>query len=106
MHDAINNNGMEEAGEIVTLLDDNGEEVRFDHLLTFVYEGETYVALLPVDAVENVGDDEVLILRTVEDAEGELDRYLPVEDETKLDNLFEVFLERFDEMLDVEDEDE
>lgn len=92
-----------EAGEIVTLLDENGAAVRFDHLLTFQHEGTAYVALLPVDTVENVGEDEVIILRIAPGEGDETDRYLPVEDDTLLDKLFALFLELFDEMLDEEE---
>ncbi|MDO4573345.1 MAG: DUF1292 domain-containing protein, partial [Clostridia bacterium] len=52
-------------GSIITLLEENGAEVRFDLLLAFDYEGRRYIALLPVDPVENVGEDEVVLLEVV-----------------------------------------
>ena len=40
---------MEERFDEVVLLDENGEEARFSHILTFLYEGERYVALEPIE---------------------------------------------------------
>ncbi len=85
----------------VTLLDENGKEVRFDHLLTFFHEGEKYVALLPVDDVENVGEDEVVLLHVVT-KNGE-DVYETIENEVLLDEVFDTFLELFEEMVEQED---
>ena len=88
----------------VTLLDDSGNPVRFDHLLTFEYEGEKYIALLPLDDVEDVEYDEVVIFRIVtEDGE---DVYRRIENEALLEEVFDAFLELFDEHLDEEEAEE
>ena len=92
---------MDQANEI-TLIDENNNPVRFDHLLTFEYEGEKYIALLPLDEVENVEDDEVILLRVVT-KDGE-DAYEPIENEVLLEEVFDEFMELFDEMLDEEEE--
>ncbi|HWR23608.1 MAG TPA: DUF1292 domain-containing protein [Feifaniaceae bacterium] len=85
----------------VTLLDENGKEVRFDHLLTFFHEGEKYIALLPLDDVENVGEDEVVLLHVVS-KNGE-DVYETIENEVLLDEVFDTFMELFEEMVEQED---
>ncbi len=85
----------------VTLLDDNGKEVRFDHLLTFFHEGEKYIALLPLDEVENVDEDEVVLLHVVT-KNGE-DVYETIENEVLLDEVFDTFMELFEEMVEQED---
>ncbi len=85
----------------VTLLDENGKEVRFDHLLTFFYEGEKYIALLPVDDVENVGEDEVVLLHVV--TKNSEDVYETIENEVLLDEVFDTFLELFEEIVEQED---
>ena len=54
---------MEEQNTIVELIDENGSTVRFDLVMTFDYEGKRYAALLPVDEVEGVGEDEVVLWR-------------------------------------------
>lgn len=87
----------EHYGEVVSLTDEDGTEVRFDHLLTFRYLGETYIALLPLEEVEGVNDGEVVMLRISKEGAGD---YLPIESPVMLEEVFGVFLELFDEMLD------
>lgn len=53
---------MEEQSTIIELVDESGNNVKFDLVMTFDYEGKRYAALLPVDNVEGVGDDEVVML--------------------------------------------
>mgnify|MGYP003623897001 CR=1 FL=1 len=91
----------ENYGEIITLTDEDGKDVRFDHLLTFRYLGETYIALLPLEAVEWVNDGEVVLLRISKEGNGD---YLPIESPVMLEEVFAVFLELFDEMLDEQEE--
>ncbi len=85
----------------VTLLDENGKEVRFDHLMTFFHEGEKYIALLPLEDVENVDEDEVVLLHVVT-KNGE-DVYETIENEVLLDEVFDTFMELFEEMVEQED---
>lgn len=92
-----------ESGSIVELLDEGGKPVKFDLVMTFDYEGKRYAALLPLDKVENVGDDEVVLLEVVKD--GAEERYVSIDNPILLDEVFDAFLELFDEMLD-EDDDE
>ena len=97
----------EEQGSIVTLIDEGGKEVAFDVLLCFDYEGRRYVALLPVDKVEGVGDDEVVLLEAVR--EGNTEQYVFIDNPILLDEVFNEFTELFEEVIaenDGEDEDE
>lgn len=94
---------MEEAGNIIQLLDESGNMVSFDLLMTFDYEGKRYVALMPVDPVENVGEDEVILLETVKDASGE-ESYVSIENPVLLDEVFNEFVELFDDMIAKEDD--
>lgn len=87
---------MEETQDtIITLLDDNEQPVEFDLLMTFDYEGKRYAAMLPMEPVDGVEEDEVVLLEIVRQAEGEL--YRPIENPVLLDEVFEEFLELFDE---------
>ena len=86
---------------IVTLLDENGAEVRFDLLMAFDYEKRRYIALLPLDKVENVGDDEVVLLEVLKEDGGEV--YQSIENPILLDEVFDAFCELFDDMLDEEE---
>ena len=67
---------MEEQNTLVTLIDEQGKEVEFDLVATFDYEKKRYAALIPLDEVENVDEDEVVILEVVKDGTGE--RYVPL----------------------------
>jgi len=93
---------MEEQGNIVELIDESGKTVAIDLVMTFDYEGKRYAALLPVDQVEGVEDDEVVLLEVVKDKSGE--NYVSIENPILLDEVFQEFLDLFDEMID-EDED-
>lgn len=91
---------MPENDMIIELIDEDGKEFRFDHLLTFEYENQKYIAMMPIDDVEGVGDDEVMIMQV--ESEGDEDTYLPIEDENYLDRVFQEFLELWEEQLDEE----
>ena len=93
---------MEEQHTLVTLIDEQGKEVEFDLVATFDYEKKRYAALLPIDEVENVGEDEVVLLEIVRTSDGEI--YRPIENEILLDEVFNEFLEILDEMADGDEE--
>ncbi|MDO4565437.1 MAG: DUF1292 domain-containing protein [Clostridia bacterium] len=95
---------MEERDTLVTLIDENEAEVTFDLVLTFDYEGKRYAALLPVDEVEGVDEDEVVLLEVVNE-DGE-ESYRSIESEILLNEVFDEFLELFDELVNDDEEDE
>ena len=74
---------MEERFDEVVLLDENGEEARFSHILTFLYEGERYVALEPIEEgaeqPEEEEEAEIVLMHIVLGEDG--DTYQPVENE-------------------------
>jgi len=88
----MEDNRMESGNEIIELLDEDGKSVRFEHLMTVEYEGDPYVLLVPIDEVEDVDEDEVIILRIETGEDGE-DAYVGVEDEELLEKIFERYLE-------------
>ena len=105
----INNQNVEnldEENNIVTLTDEDGNEVNFEFLDLIEYENETYAILLPADEVEDGDSDEVVILKEDKEAEsGDEEAYVSVEDEEVLNNVFEIFQEKFkDEFNFVDDE--
>jgi uncharacterized protein YrzB (UPF0473 family) len=93
---------MEETVETVELVDENGKAAQFEHLMTLEYEGADYIVLYPLDDVEGVNEDEVMIMRV--DSSGEEDMYLPVEDDETLNEIFAVFLENYEELEDGEED--
>ena len=93
---------MEEQNTLVTLIDEQGKEVEFDLVATFDYEKKRYAALIPIDEVENVDENEVVILEIVKTPDGEI--YRPIENDVLLDEVFNEFLEILDEMADGDEE--
>ena len=82
----------------VVLLDENGKEERFLHVLTFLYEGERYVALEPAQTDAEDEDEteaEVVILRIA--SENGEDTYVSIDNEVLLDEVFDEFLTLMDE---------
>lgn len=99
-------NGEEELNNIIILNDENGEEVTFEFLDVVEFEGEEYVVLLPAEEDEE-DSGEVVILK-IEDTESEDEEsYVSVDDENTLNQVFEIFKEKFkDEFNFIDDEEE
>ena len=99
---------MEEYGnDIVTVVDDDGEEHEFEVLDRIETDEKKYIALLPVFETQNdLLDDsgELIILQvTEEDGETVLE---PIEDETEFDEIGAIFEKRLAEFFEFEDEDD
>ena len=80
-----------EMDNIVELLDEEGNTVRFEHVMTVEYQGDAYILLAPAEPMEDLADDEVMILKIGEDDSGE-EVYETVEDEDTLQAVFEEYL--------------
>lgn len=82
----------EELDNIITLNDEEGNEVKFEFLDLIEYNAEEYVILLPVEEEEA---DEVVILK-VEDTDSEDEEsYVGVEDQETLNTVFQIFKDKF-----------
>lgn len=84
----------EEQSDIITLSDENGNDVEFEFLDLINLNDVDYAVLLPTD--EN--EDEVVILRIEDD--GEFENYVSVDDMEILDGVFNIFKERFADVFD------
>ena len=95
----------EENTNIIEMLDDEGNQLKFEHLLTFEVEDDFFIAFTPVEKMEEFDVGEVLIMRIQEDDEGG-DIYMPIESEKELDELWEIFQQLYyeDEEEDGEEE--
>ena len=94
---------VEGVDNIVTLNDENGNEVKFEFLDLVELDNEDYVVLLPVEENEET-EGEVVILRLEDtDEETEEESYVSVEDEETLMRVFEIFKERFKDEFDFVD---
>ena len=92
MRENMNHDLDMEREDIVELVDEDGQAVRFEHLMTLEHEGKPYICLVPVDPMDDVDEDELVILRIETDGDGN-DVYATVEDEVELDAVFEKYLE-------------
>ena len=81
----------EEYQNIVTLTDEDGIEVDFEILDIVPYKGSEYAVLLPVDYDD---DPEAVILEILSSADDEEDTLSGVDDESILDAVFALFMER------------
>ena len=88
----------EEEVSILTLTDENGQDVEFEYLDCIDYEGKEYLILLPVDEEEA----EIVILE-VEPVDEENENYLAVTDEAVLEAVYGIFKEKFQDVLEFED---
>ena len=86
--------------DFVTLIDDDGNEVEFEHIGTLEMAGETYMAF--VEAEQSLTDRaELTILKTqMEDGEEIL---VSLSDEEELGRVYQEFLQQLEEEYDVED---
>ena len=88
----------EEESSLITLTDENGEETTFEYLDCIEYEGKEYLVLIPAEE----GASEIVILE-VEPVDEENENYLAVEDENTLNAVYEIFKERYQDILTFED---
>ena len=86
----------EEEVSILTLTDENGVDTNFEYLDCIELEGTEYLVLMPEDS------DQLVILK-VEPVDEETENYLAVEDEGILNTVFEIFKEKFKDVLEFEE---
>lgn len=80
---------MDEIRNIITMNDEDGNEVQMEFLTAIEYEDAVYAVFLPLD------DDssEIVILQVDESTDEEA--YLNVEDYSVLEAVFEIFKEKY-----------
>ena len=84
----------EEEVSILTLTDENGEDVDFEYMDCIEYEGKEYLVLIPVEDESG----EIVILE-IEPVDEETENYLSVDDETVLNAVFGIFKEKYKDVL-------
>ena len=88
----------EEESSILTLTDENGQDMDFEYLDCLAYQDKEYLILMPVDEAET----QIVILE-VEPVDEENENYLAVEDEEILDAVYGLFKEKYKDVLTFED---
>lgn len=87
-------NNEEEEVSILTLTDENGVETDFEYLDCIPYQDKEYLVLLPADEAET----NVVILE-VEPVDEENENYLSVQDEDLLNAVYDIFKEKYKDVL-------
>ena len=88
----------EEEVSILTLTDENGNDTDFEYLDCIEYVGKEYLVLMPAEDEAN----EIVILE-VEPVDEENENYLAVTDEAVLEAVYNIFKERYQDVLTFED---
>lgn len=88
----------EEETSIIALTDENGVETEFEYLDCIEHEGKEYLVLIPAEE----GADEIVVLE-IEPVDEENENYLAVEDEATLAAVYNIFKERYQDVLQFED---
>ncbi len=88
----------EEEVSILTLTDENGEELNFEYLDSIEYQGVEYLVLAP----EGDEEGETVILE-VQPVDEENENYFGVEDEAVLEAVFAIFKEKYKDILQFEE---
>jgi uncharacterized protein YrzB (UPF0473 family) len=88
--------------EIISLYEDDGTEVKFEHLDTFELNGVIYIVLLEAEIPDN---EDVVIFKVVTDEKGE-ELFSVIEDDEELEAAYNEFMFRYEDMYFSEDEDE
>ena len=88
----------EEEVSILTLTDENGQDVEFEYLDCIEYQGKEYLILMPADE----SSSEIVILE-VEPVDEENENYLSVSDEKILNAVYDIFKEKYKDVLTFEE---
>ena len=86
----------EEEVNILTLTDENGEETEFEYMDAVEYMGKEYLVLMPVESTE-------IVILEVQPVDEETENYVSVKDEAIMDAVFEIFKERYQDVLTFEE---
>lgn len=89
----------EEESSILTLTDENGQDVDFEYLDCIEYQGKEYLVLMPADEAAT----EIVILE-VEPVDAENENYLSVQDEDILNAVYDIFKEKYKDILTFEED--
>ena len=88
----------EEDNGVLILTDEDGQDVSCEYLDSVDYQGKEYLVLMPSDEAET----QIVILE-VEPVDEENENYLSVNDEAILDAVYDIFKERYKDVLTFED---
>ena len=88
----------EEESNLLSLTDENGKETVFEYLDVIEYQGKEYLILLPVE-----DEDGQVVILEIEPVDEENENYLSVGDEDLLNAVYDIFKEKYKDILIFED---
>ena len=88
----------EEETSILTLTDENGQDIDFEYLDCLEYQGKEYLILMPAEE-----ESAEIVILEIQPVDEENETYLPVEDEAVLDAVYGLFKEKYKDILTFED---
>ena len=88
----------EEESNLLSLTDENGQETVFEYLDVIEYQGKEYLILLPVE-----DEDGQVVILEIEPVDEETENYLSVGDEALLNAVYDIFKEKYKDVLIFED---
>ena len=94
----------EYGNDLVTVVDDEGNQHQFEILDAIETDDGRYVALVPVydNPSDLINDDGELVILPVKEENGE-DLLLPIEDDDEFEEIAEIFEERLADLYEVEE---
>ena len=94
---------------IISLSDDDGNEYTFEVLDDIDYMDSRYLALLPVhdDPTELLNDSgDLVILQCFNEDDPENEEYAEIDDDKEYDEVASIFVDRLQDLFDIDEEDE
>ena len=98
----VEEEGLEFSADLITLIDEDDIEHDFELVETIEHNGNTYVALLPEDILEE--NQELVIMKVIEEEGEEILELL--EDDEEFDEVSEIFENLLSDLYEFDDEDE
>jgi uncharacterized protein YrzB (UPF0473 family) len=89
----------EEEMNVLTLTDENGVDTEFEYLDVIEYQGKEYLFLAPLDEEDSDG----IVILEIEPVDEENENYLSIDDEKLLNEVYDVFKEKYKDILTFED---
>lgn len=82
---------IEDEDDIITLINEEGEEIEFVEIAGIAYRGNFYAVLQPLELLDGMGEDEALVFKVTKGESGE-DNFEIEIDETVIKAVYEEYL--------------
>ena len=89
----------EEETSILTRTDENGQDVEFEYLDCIEFMGKEYLVLMPAES-----ETAEIVILEVEPVDEENENYLSVQNEDILNAVYQMFKEKYEDVLTFEEE--